>query len=83
MSRKTIDDLRTVLFETIDALKSGAMDIDKAKVISDLSQVMVNTAKVEIEFVKITDSKGSGFIPESEPKELPPGITRTHVHKIA
>lgn len=83
MSRKTIDDLRTVLFETIDALKSGAMDIDKAKVISDLSQVMVNTAKVEIEFVKITDSKGSGFIPENEPKELPPGIAGVHVHKIA
>lgn len=81
MSKKTIDDLRTVLFETIDALKSGTMEIEKAKVISDLSQVMVNTAKVEIEFVKITDSKGSGFIPTSEP-ELPPGITGVHVHKI-
>ena len=78
--KKTIDDLRTVLFETIEGVKSGKLDIDRAKCISELTQVVVNTAKAEVEYAKVT-GKGSGGFLDPKP-ELPKGITGTVVHKI-
>lgn len=80
---RTIEDLRTVLFDTINQVKSGAMDIKKAKVISDLSQVMVNSAKVEVDHARVTGSKGSGFLEAGEPREpLPNGITGIRQHRL-
>lgn len=79
-STKTIDDLRAVLFETIEGVKSGTLNIEKAKVIGDLSQVIVNTAKTEVEYAKATGKKGSGFL--EKPADLPKGITGVSVHRI-
>jgi hypothetical protein len=64
--RNKIEDLRNHLFEVIEMLKDGdkKMDLDKAKTISDVAQVIVNSAKVEVEFMKQAGGKGSGFIPE-------------------
>jgi hypothetical protein len=79
--QKTIEDLRAMLFETIAAVKDGSMSVDKAKMISDLSQVMVNSAKVEVDFVKATGNKaGSNFL--DKPSQLPRGITGITTHRI-
>lgn len=80
MSKKNIADLRELLFETIEGVKNGKLDIEKAKVIGDLSQVMVNTAKVEVDYAKATGQKGSAFLEKVE--ALPPGITGVHRHKM-
>jgi len=80
MAKKNIDDLRELLFATIEGVKGGTLDIEKAKVIGDLSQVMVNSAKVEVDYAKATGQKGSAFLEKSE--ELPPGITGVHVHRM-
>lgn len=77
---KNIDDLRTLLFETIEAVKSGEMDIDRAKAISSLSQVMVNSAAVEAKHLQAIGQKGSGFL--EKPEQLPPGITGSHTHRV-
>jgi hypothetical protein len=37
-------------------------DIDRAKAVADVAQVMINSAKVEVEFMKATGGLGSGFI---------------------
>jgi hypothetical protein len=86
-SKKTIDDLRSVLFETIAAVKSGEMEIDRAKTISDLAQGIINTAKVEVEYAKATGATGSGFLemgqikgPDGEP--LPKGITGVRQYRL-
>ena len=79
---KTIEDLRTVLFETIEGVKSGKLDLDRAKMVSDLSQVVVNSAKVEVEFIRTVEGKNSRFLGGEEVKDLPSGITGVHVHKI-
>lgn len=50
----TINDLRATLFETLKAVKSGAMEIDRAKSICDISQTIINTAKAETDFAKAT-----------------------------
>ena len=80
-NQKTIEDLRAVLFETIAAVRDGSMPLDRAKTISDLSQVMVNSAKVEVEFVKATSSDGSAFM-EKQAGQLPDGITGSTVHRM-
>ena len=73
MAKKNIDDLRDLLFETIEAVKGGTIDIEKAKVIGTLSQVMVNSAAVEVKHAQVTGQKGSNFLDKQE--ELPLGIT--------
>ena len=78
--KKTIEDLRAILFSTIEGVKSGEMPLDKAKMISDLSQVMVNSAKVEVDFIKASNGTGSGFLEAEKP--LPPGITGITQHRI-
>ncbi len=66
----TIADLRKHLFETIDALKAKdkPMDLDRAKTIADVAQVVINSAKVEVDFMRMRgdDSAGTGFIPEEK-----------------
>ena len=81
MSKKNIDDLRELLFSTIEGVKSGTLDVDRAKVIGDLSQVMVNTAAVEVKYAQATGQKGSSFLEKTE--ELPPGITGVRRHRLA
>ena len=38
------------------------MDIERAKAVSDVAQVIINSAKVEVEHMKIAGGSGSGFI---------------------
>jgi hypothetical protein len=58
--------LRQHLFDSINRLSLNATpeEIERAKAIADTAQVIVNTAKVEIDFIKATGSEGgSNFIP--------------------
>lgn len=66
---RNIQDLRETLFDAMQDLKNGKMDVDKAKVISELGQVIVNSAKAEADFIKQSGGAGSGFV-ESPPKKL-------------
>lgn len=77
---KNIDDLRNILFETIDAVREGKLDLERAKMVGELSQVMVNSAKVEVQFVQATGTKGSTFL-DKKP-DLPPGITGVRQHRL-
>jgi hypothetical protein len=63
MARNKIEDLRNHLFEVIEMLKDGDIDMDKAKTIAEVAQVIVNSAKVEVNFIKVVNGNGSGFIP--------------------
>ena len=58
-----INELRTVLFETLRGLKAGTMQVDTAKAINDTAQTIINSAKVEVDYVKATGAQVSnGFI---------------------
>ena len=63
MARNKIEDLRDHLFEIIEMLKENDMELDKAQAIADIAQVIVNSAKVEVDFIKVVHGNGSGFIP--------------------
>ena len=75
MSTNTIEDLRAHLFATIAGVKDGTVTIDKAKTIGDLCQVVVNTAKVEVDYLRATDGGESTFISTAVGKQnLPPQL---------
>jgi hypothetical protein len=85
----TIEQLREHLFETLKALRDPAnpMDVARAKTIADVAQVVINSAKVEVEHMKVSPGSGTGFIPEANKiegdKPLPPGIKGVTRHRIA
>lgn len=59
-----IEDLRKVLFVTLHRLlnKENPMDIEQAKAVAQVAQVIVNSAKVEVDFIKEVGGIGSGFM---------------------
>lgn len=60
---KTINDLRETLFDTLEKVKKGNIDADRAKVIRDLGQTIINSAKAEIDFLKtVKGAKSTGFM---------------------
>jgi hypothetical protein len=52
-------------------LKEGKIDVYQAKAIAEIGQVIVNTAKVENEFVNQNGGRGSGFIPSISELDKP------------
>jgi hypothetical protein len=73
--RNKISDLRNHLFSVLEELTDpdSNYDIAKAKVVADIAQVVVNSAKIENDFIRITGaSHGTGFIEEqrSEIKKI-------------
>lgn len=62
MSTKTIDDLREAMFDTIQALKAGTLDVDRARAINHAAQVIVDSARVEVDFIRATDGDRSRFL---------------------
>ena len=70
MAKDKIQDLRHHLFETIEMLKDGDIEIDKAKAISEVAQVIINSAKVEVQFLKeMGSNRHTGFIQLDNPDE--------------
>jgi hypothetical protein len=71
-TKNKIEDLRNHLFETLEALKDPEkpMDIDRAKAIADVAKEIIQSAKVEVDYLRVSGQvKGSGFIPAD--RELP------------
>lgn len=79
----TIKDLHTQLFETLAGLRAGSITPEQAATISQVAQTIINTAKVEVEFLRVTgQQQGSGFLPSGVTKELPGGVVRVTQHRI-
>lgn len=77
--KNKIEDLRNHLFSTIEALQDtdSPMPIDRAKTIADVAQVLVNSAKVEVDYLKATGGiKGTGFIPEGNALTAPAPVAK-------
>jgi hypothetical protein len=57
--------LRSTLFETIDQLRSGVIDDKTAKSVAVLSQTILNSAQVQMDYEKLRlDSMVPGSLPE-------------------
>lgn len=76
-----IKTLRQHLFDTLDDLRNNKIDIERARAIGDTAQTIINSAKVEVDYMKVSgQTVDSGFI--STTPQLPgipqgSGQTRT------
>lgn len=78
----TLETLRDSMFDTLQQLKDkkNPMEIDRAIAITKVADVIVDTAKVEIDHMRLVGGDGSGFIPvQSAARTTPqlPGATYT------
>ncbi|HUF02832.1 MAG TPA: hypothetical protein VMM38_01510 [Aridibacter sp.] len=64
-------DLRDHLFETIEMLKDGDMELDRAKAINEVARTLVSSAKVEVDAIKAIDATGSDFLNVHDGRFLP------------
>jgi hypothetical protein len=76
--KNKIEDLRNHLFETLESLKDkeAPMELERAETIAKVAQVIVNSAKVEVDFLKHTGAAaghaGTEFIPANRRLENKP-----------
>ena len=73
-----MSDLRNHLFETLEALKDEEkpMEIERAQAISDVAQTVINSAKVELQFMELAGKgENAPFFdqPQSPGRSLPAG----------
>ena len=59
-----IEQVRQALLDTLGALRDSdnPMDIDRARAVAHVASVLVDSAKVEIDYLKITGQGHSDFI---------------------
>lgn len=50
---KSLNNLRDTLFETLEKLQKGEIEVDKAKAINDIAQTVINTGKLEHDYLKL------------------------------
>jgi hypothetical protein len=84
MNENNITTVRQHLLDTLADLRNPdkPMEIDRARAVADVSRVLVETAKVEVEFIKATSSNGSGFLNPNEIAALPPEVVGVRKHRI-
>jgi hypothetical protein len=72
--KNRIEDLRNHLFAALEGLadNENPMDIERAKAISDVAQTLINSAKLDIEYLKHVGGTGSNFFEgrSGEPLQL-------------
>jgi len=72
--KNKISDLRNHLFSVLEELTDpdSTYDIAKAKVVADVAQVIINSAKIENDYIKIIGgTHGTGFIEDrNEVKQI-------------
>ncbi len=63
--KNKIEDLRNHLFLALEKLHDGDMEVERARAIAEVAREITSTAKVEVDFLRATDSvSGTGFIPD-------------------
>lgn len=60
MSDRTTQGLRDVLFDEIDELRSGQGDAAKSMAIANLAKQIINTAQVELNFMRVLKTHQTG-----------------------
>lgn len=68
--KNKISDLRDHLFEALERLKDPELDLEKevtrAKAIREVGAVLIESAKVEVDFINAVGGDGTGFIPHDK-----------------
>lgn len=81
MSRN-IADLREGLFDAMKRLSAGEMSVEQAKAINEMSQVIINSAKVEVDYIRANNGGEIPFLEAIGDANLPDGIVGRRVHRL-
>jgi hypothetical protein len=57
MSGNTLDDLNSILFDTLRDLRAKKITLEESEAVNRTAQTIINSAKVEVEFVKATEGR--------------------------
>ena len=57
-----IETLRQHLFATLESVKKGDLDLERARAVNELAKTIVDTARVEVDFIRATDGTESSFL---------------------
>lgn len=82
MNNRNINDLREHLFDTLEKLKTGEIDIERAKAVSQVGQVIVASAKVEVDYIRANNGGETPFLESMGNRNLPSGVVGITRHKL-
>lgn len=75
--------LRQQLFATLAGVKDGSIDLDRARAVNEIGKTLVDTARVEVDYLRATGGGESEFLNTTIGADnLPPGITGRTVHRL-
>lgn len=84
-----LDELREHLFATLRGVKDGSMDIDRARAVVQVAGVLIDSARVEVDYARVTgETGGSTFISrpprlvQTKPDAPDPSIVSRRVHRL-
>lgn len=82
----TITNLRQHLMDTLASLRDreNPMEVDRARAVAQVASVLVESAKVEVDYIKVTGGEQSQFlepIKDATP-QLGNGITAITRHRL-
>ena len=81
--RNDLHALQEHLFTALREVRSGAMDLDKARMVNELGKTLIDSGRVQVEHIRVTGEGGSKFVEGDDAAEaLPPGITGRIVHRM-
>jgi hypothetical protein len=79
---KTIADLRAALFQTLEGVRDGTLDLDRARAVNEVAKSIVESAKVEVDFLRVTGGSDSPFIGPESAQGAQPGINGVFRHRL-
>jgi hypothetical protein len=78
--------VRQHLLDTLADLRDREkpMEIDRARAVADVARVLVDSAKVEVDFIRASggDATSEFIQPDAAKPALPAGITGIHRHVL-
>ena len=78
-----ITTLREQLFATLAGVKDGTIDLERARAVNEIGKTLVDTARVEVDYLRATGGGESGFLNTAiDADNLPPGITGRTFHRL-
>lgn len=83
----SITALREHLMATLADLRNrdNPMEVDRARAVAQVAGVLVETAKVEVEYIRVTGGQQSQFLEgakDADPPMLPAGIVGITRHRL-
>jgi len=66
-----IETLRQHLFATLEGVKKGDVCLERARAVNELAKTIVDTARVEVDFIRATDGTESAFLTNGQASPNP------------